>query len=267
MQQLDETKSFTKKATPEKASVLLVHGLTANPSELLSLGESLHKNGYSVHAPLLSGHGKTVEQLKSVTSDDWIVDVKAALQSLLKEDRSQNIFIVGMSFGSLLSLVAADKIFNKENKNLLKGIVLLASPFSLSSSYKSFALKILSFLPDFILNMLGTVAKKGGREDKFSLERISTKRHSIAAGARLFQVRRKAREALCRVTAPALAIQDPRDHHLLPKALEKIKRFYGGKDLNAIYLEGAEHELTLGPKYKEVEKIILDFLEDKLDNK
>ena len=266
MQQLNETNSFLNKAEPEKGSVLLVHGLTANPSELLSLGNYLQRNGYSVHAPLLSGHGKTVAELRRVRSTDWIEDVNKALRKVIKEDKSQNIFIVGMSFGALLSLIAANDILNKDDKNIFKGIVLLAAPFSLSSSYKSLALKILSFLPDFILNMLGTVAKKGGREDKFTLERISTKRHSIAAGARLFQVRRKARAALSKITAPALAIQDPHDHHLLPKALQKIKNLYEGESLNVIYLDGAEHELTLGPKYKEVENLILDFLEDNLNN-
>ena len=44
--------------------VLLIHGFTGAPTEMRLLGGFLHQNGLTVSAPLLPGHGTTVENVR-----------------------------------------------------------------------------------------------------------------------------------------------------------------------------------------------------------
>ena len=41
--------------------VLLIHGFTGSPSEMILLGNYLYRQGYTVLGVRLAGHGKTVE--------------------------------------------------------------------------------------------------------------------------------------------------------------------------------------------------------------
>ena len=55
-----------------RTGCLLLHGFTSTPAELRPLGEALHRAGYTVHAPLLPGHGTSPEDLLHITYCDWI---------------------------------------------------------------------------------------------------------------------------------------------------------------------------------------------------
>lgn len=43
--------------------VLLIHGFTGSPSEMVLLGEYLYKQGYTVLGVRLAGHGTNVEEM------------------------------------------------------------------------------------------------------------------------------------------------------------------------------------------------------------
>ena len=42
-----------------ETGILLIHGFTASPIDLKPIGEIFHNWGYTVNAPLLTGHGTT----------------------------------------------------------------------------------------------------------------------------------------------------------------------------------------------------------------
>ncbi len=49
--------------------MLLIHGFTGSPPEMRLVGEYLHRRGLTVYAPLLPGHGTTVEDMNRLPLD------------------------------------------------------------------------------------------------------------------------------------------------------------------------------------------------------
>ena len=65
--QLDGNPFFYK---GNKVGFLLIHGFTATTTEVRLLADKLHKDGYTVSAPLLPGHMTTPEDMNTVPG--WI---------------------------------------------------------------------------------------------------------------------------------------------------------------------------------------------------
>ena len=86
--------------------ILLVHGFSGTPGEVRELGEKLHmEENYTVKGILLPGHGTDPHELEHTTWQQWEKAVEQGVLELM--DRCSDITVVGMSMGSLLTLVAA----------------------------------------------------------------------------------------------------------------------------------------------------------------
>ena len=83
----------------------LIHGLTGTAKEMSSIAQRLHKEGYSVVSPMLSGHNKSISVLKRKSWQELYAGVKS--EFLKYESSYDNIFIAGLSFGALLGLLLA----------------------------------------------------------------------------------------------------------------------------------------------------------------
>ncbi|HXX53976.1 MAG TPA: alpha/beta fold hydrolase [Thermodesulfovibrionales bacterium] len=83
-------------------AVLLIHGLTGSPFELKPLAKKLHKNGFTVKAPCLAGHGTTVANLISTTWLDWYATVQQEFLELKREH--ETVSVAGLCMGALLAL-------------------------------------------------------------------------------------------------------------------------------------------------------------------
>ena len=59
-----------------KRGVLLVHGFTGLPAELLLMGRDLNARGYSVLGVRLAGHATRAEDLACTTGEDWLDSVR-----------------------------------------------------------------------------------------------------------------------------------------------------------------------------------------------
>ncbi len=104
-------------------AVLLVHGWTATPYEVKRLGVYLNENGYTVLAPLLSGHGTKPQDLENIKWTDWLKDIIKAYQEL-KKDYTQ-VYIIGNSLGANLAVALA------KDRADIAGLVLLAMPYKI----------------------------------------------------------------------------------------------------------------------------------------
>ena len=85
--------------------VLVLHGVTGNPSSLRSQSEALIDAGYHVESPRLPGHGTTVEEMLQTEWSDWTGEVAAAYERLVA--RAEHIVVIGLSMGGTLTLWAA----------------------------------------------------------------------------------------------------------------------------------------------------------------
>lgn len=106
--------------------VLLIHGFTGSPAELLLLGQYLQSQKFSVLGIRLPGHGTNEKDLSHMTKEDWfasIVDGYSILRGCCTK-----ISVVGHSMGALLALNLA------AYKNDIYRLVTLAAPIFLDES-------------------------------------------------------------------------------------------------------------------------------------
>lgn len=87
---------------PNGQGVLLVHGFTATPREMRSLGEFLFRQGYTVFAVRLPGHGTTPKDLAERRLEEWLATVERGFQLLA--EKNLRVSGVGLSTGALLLL-------------------------------------------------------------------------------------------------------------------------------------------------------------------
>ena len=85
--------------------VLLLHGFTGSPAHLRMLGDHLHDEGFTVHAPLYAGHGTTLEEMVEMDWRDWIRSSVEAAAELA--DRCERIHIAGLSMGGIIGVLIA----------------------------------------------------------------------------------------------------------------------------------------------------------------
>ena len=90
-----------------RIGVLLIHGLTGTPKEMLSVAKRLHKCGFTVSCPVLAGHCGSREDLLTTLWGDW---ARSAEEGLLRlRQHTDVIFVGGISAGSVLSILLSDK--------------------------------------------------------------------------------------------------------------------------------------------------------------
>lgn len=113
------------KATPAKGTVVLVHGLTANPAHLRAYTDRFLREGYNVVVPILSGHGGDDEDLDGASRDFWLRDVRfaAAVATAL----GGPVYGLGHSTGGLLLSIVAS-----EQRNSFRALATLDPTLNLS---------------------------------------------------------------------------------------------------------------------------------------
>ncbi|BEU88555.1 carboxylesterase [Selenomonas sp. TAMA-11512] len=105
--------------------VLLVHGFTGMPPEMVLLADALHEAGFTVLTIRLCGHGTSPEDMQRTNAADWydsVIDGYSILSGFCPR-----ISVIGHSMGGLLSLkLAADKRIEK--------VVTLGAPIFIDES-------------------------------------------------------------------------------------------------------------------------------------
>ena len=99
------SREFRFKHRDSTKAVLLLHGMTGSPLELVYLGKALYKAGYDVYCPVLPGHNGSLSQVKKEHWEDWY---EFSLQEYdrLKADHSE-VFVAGLCLGATLAVAVA----------------------------------------------------------------------------------------------------------------------------------------------------------------
>ncbi len=100
--QLDGSSFFWEAGS---TGVLLCHGFTATTAEVRLLAQVLFAHGYTVAAPLLSGHGTTPQDCNRYAWEDWYVSLEQMYGRLA--EHCQEVVVGGESTGALLALSLA----------------------------------------------------------------------------------------------------------------------------------------------------------------
>jgi len=97
-------RSFTLEGTNKKG-VLLIHGLTGTPLEMMFLAKRLNKYGFTIEAPQLAGHCQDEDALLATGWRDWIQSLRDAHDKLAA--RVDEVYVAGICAGGALGIALA----------------------------------------------------------------------------------------------------------------------------------------------------------------
>ena len=102
-----------------RKGILLFHGLTGSPFEMRKYGNFLFKNGFDVYCYSFPGHGERLNEIETVTYQDWC-DFAQEKYSLLR-GKYEDFFVSGLCLGAVIALYLA------ENNSDITGVVSLST--------------------------------------------------------------------------------------------------------------------------------------------
>lgn len=227
---------------------LLLHGFTGTPGHMRYLGEGLRDAGYSVSAPMLPGHGETLEAMSKSNWAQWLGCARNNFVSLAA--RCDRVSVIGLSMGGALALILAEE-YPVASVSCLSAAIRLRSRFSWAG---------------------GLIAPLRPYSDWAADERSAEGRGILLEydvgyrGMPLSKVRdlkrimRLAERNLFAVVAPALVIQPERDETVDPKGANVIMGSISSRDKQLIWLGESGHVCTIGCEREQVLYSVLKHL-------
>jgi carboxylesterase len=211
---------------------LLIHGFTGAPTEMRPLGEYLAGFGYSVLGIRLAGHGTKIEDLNRMIWQDWSASVLDGWHLL--EASATKIFLIGLSMGGALALYHASFL-------PAAGVVALSTPYQIQSDPR---LPILPLLSRFIPYV--DKGESDWQDPKAVEQHFSYARYPTKAIIQLNLLLGALREALPKVTIPALLMHARKDSGVAPKNMDLIYNSLGTPEgqKHKIWLENSGHVIT-----------------------
>jgi carboxylesterase len=235
-----------------KPACLLIHGFTGTPKEMRWMGEHLHRQGYTCLGIRLAGHATQPEDMIRSRWTDWVVSVEDGYHLLC--GLTEDIFLVGLSMGGILSLLMSTRL-------KVKGVVAMSTPSRLPTDYPIW---LMEFLSRFIKFSAKTKQPPGsGWFDKTAYkEHIVYGKNPVRSAAELKKLILEMRAALPKVNVPVLLMHSRDETYILPDNLEYI---YDGlvntSDKTKLYLTGSGHNLPRDASREQVFQSAVEFFQ------
>lgn len=234
-----------------KRAVLLLHGFGDTPQTLAYLATYIHSYGWTVRAPLLPGHGRTLPTFAASRADDWIDFARRELDALLEQH--DVVSVVGLSMGgSLATILAAER-------NEIRAQALLAPYLSMPTRLRRAA---------GAHHVLGAVLPylRGGGEHSIRdpAEAARNLAYGFTTPRLVFELARvvdRARAAASRVETPTLVIQSRQDNRIPPEAAERAFSLFAAGDRRLMWTEGNGHIITVDYGRQAIFAAVVEWIE------
>lgn len=216
-------------------AVLLLHGFGDTPQTLAYLASYLNTHGWAVRAPLLPGHGRSLEAFAASRADDWIDCARQELATL--RARYPNVSIVGQSMGGSLATILA-----AETRDL-SALVMLAPYISMPTRLRRAA------AAHPIIGVLTPYLHGGGeRSIRDPEEAARNLAYGFTTPRLIYELSRVvalARHAAAAVATPTLVIQSRQDHRIPAEAAERAFALFTAPERRLIWTEGNGHIISV----------------------
>lgn len=215
--------------------VLLLHGFGDTPQTFEMLARYLHAARFSVRAPLLPGHGRSVEAFTESHRAEWLLQARVELAAMRKNHRS--VAVGGLSMGGALATILASE--NSE----VKALVLIAPYLGMPLTHRVASMSHWLWGP-----LMGTRSSRSTGSILDPEEREKNLGHGVYTGRLLYDLWRLAHDAkrsLHAVTAPTLIIQSTGDPRVAGSIARNALKMLGSKEKKLVWIEGAGHILTV----------------------
>ena len=234
-----------------QCGLLLLHGFGDTPQTLRYLADHMHALGWGVRAPLLPGHGRTLDEFAVSRADQWVDFAREELVAL--RARYERVAIVGLSMGgAIATILAADT-------RDVPALVLLAPYLSMPTRLRRAAgmYRILGVPFPFL-------SGGGDRSIRDPLEAARNLAYGFATPRLVFELRRvvdRARTAAPAVSAPTLVVQSRQDNRIPPDAAERAFSLFRVPDRHLLWTEGNGHIISVDYGRQIVFAAVADWLE------
>ena len=228
-------------------AVLILHGFGDTPQTLQYLAEHLHGLGFTVHAPLLPGHGRTLAEFGMTSADAWLAAAEGELAAL--RDRHEFVGLVGLSMGGALSVIVAARSSasavhaGRSGGRGPDALVLLAPYLSMRPRAERAAM--LHWLISPFARYLPSREEASIRDVD---ERMRNRGFGTVTPRVLRELRRvvqRARLALPDVRQPTLVIQSREDNRIEETAATRSFERLGSGTKRFVWTEGSGHVITV----------------------
>jgi carboxylesterase len=246
-------------------AVLILHGFGDTPQTVSYLAEHLHGLGFTVRAPLLAGHGRTLREFGVSTADAWIDAAARELSALRLEYEA--IGVVGVSMGGALSVILAAEASRRgsatakvaahvrDAEGVLDrsepadrvprpdALVLIAPYLSMRTPARRLAAMHWAVSP--FVRYLVSREEASIRDEA---ERKSNRGFGTVTPGLLNELQRlvsRARRVLGDVTVPTLVIQSRDDNRIEPGAATQAFEQLGAPEKRFEWTEGGGHVITV----------------------
>lgn len=229
---------------------LLIHGYTGSPTDFNGLSHFLHDQmGASVFVPLLPGHGSRVEDLRSLTKDDFVKYAEENLKEILAKHK--RVIVGGHSFGGQVALYLAAR-YPVEGVFVTAVPYRVAFPLSFPGLYKMWKLL---FKKEF-------VKKKFSEREMAVRKRVRAFSYDYMPtyGLKLIlDMNADLRECLSKVTSPVLSIYLHGDTIAHSGSGEAIEASVGSTVKKNLIFNALEHGAFFSEHAEDIYKEIAGF--------
>lgn len=215
--------------------ILLLHGFGDTPQTLGLLASHLNENGYDVRAPLLPGHGRSVESFMQSRRKDWLACAREELDELRSSHGS--VSIAGLSMGGAIAAILAAETPDA------KSLVMMAPYLDMPLTHR-----IASASHWVWGRAAGPRKSSSPRSILDPDERAKNLGYGVYTGRLLYELWRlaaQARHALKSVTIPTLLIQSREDPRISPVVAERAYAALGTSEKKLAWSEGGGHIITV----------------------
>ena len=210
-------------------AAILVHGFTGVAAHFRPLGGHLAAAGYTVSAPLLAGHGTTIEDMATTGAEDWIQSVLTGVDATrVDHDR---VHLVGLSMGGLISVIIA-------NQTGAATVTTINSPIA----FRNKQIYLARFFHPFRPEVRWPETPPPDLDPEVASFSLTYDGFPTRASAHLVSISRRAHRAASKVTARSLVIQSLVDETVDPKSGTQLARALRAR---LVWLEHSRHNALL----------------------
>ena len=233
-----------------KPACLLIHGFTGAPKEMRWMGEYLNEQGLTCLGIRLTGHATDPEDMIRSRYTDWMASVEDGYHLL--SGITDNIFLVGLSMGGILSLLMSTRLE-------VKGLVAMSTPYKLPDDPRlrhiEWISKIVAYMP-----------KNNGDAGWFDREalkvHVSYPENPVRSIGELNKLLGEMRAALPEIDVPVLLIHSKDDNYVDPENVELIYAdLKKASDKTKLYITGSGHVVTRDAARRQVFESALEFIQ------
>jgi esterase/lipase len=217
--------------------VLLIHGFSASPGEVMPLAKTLNGQGFTVYVARLRGHGTSPYDLQQRSWQDWYDSVRRGYAYLQTMTHIQ--FVGGMSTGGALALYLA------VHEPTVQGVFAIAAPIKLTN-------RAIHLAP-IVKTVRGFVSSNPVNPNTNYLA------FPVQALHELLQFISVYTKTLKEITVPTLLIQARGDPTVRPDSAQYIYKELGTKEKALIWKDVDQH-VIVSDAFPDVHDDVLTFL-------